>query len=106
MADLITWTTPTITEAFDGIDLTGYTGYVTIEQTTPTGSLRARLTANATVTYDGETSYVTADYSQTQMGQLHKGRASVMVNVTKNGKRYASDPIDVMVALNEIPEEV
>lgn len=33
MADLITWTTPTVTEAFDGINLTRYTGYVTIEQT-------------------------------------------------------------------------
>ena len=45
MADLITWTTPTVTEAFDGIDLTGYTGYVTIEQTAPSGRLMARLTA-------------------------------------------------------------
>ena len=106
MADLIAWTTPTITKAFDGIDLTGYTGYLTIEQTSPSGSLRARLTSNATVTYDGETSYVTADFTQAQTGQLHKGRASVMVNVTKDGKRYASDSIDVMVALNEIPEEV
>lgn len=106
MADLISWTTPTITESFEGIDLTGYESYITIEQMAPSGSLRARVTASGTVTYDGSTSYVTAELTQAQTGQLHRGMASVMVNVTKGGKRYASEPIGVMVALNEIPEEV
>lgn len=31
MADIITWTTPTITETVEGVDLTGYDATITIE---------------------------------------------------------------------------
>ena len=106
MADIITWTTPTITEAVEGVDLTDMDLYITVEQIAPSGSIRARLTADATGQYDGTDTYVTATFTQAQTGQLHKGSATVMVNAVGDGERYATDPIEVDVALNAIPEEV
>lgn len=106
MADIITWTTPTITEAVEGVDLTDMDLYITIEQISPSGSLRARLTADADGEYDGTDTYVTATLTQAQTGQLHRGRAVVMVNAVGDGQRFATEPIEVEVALNAIPEEV
>lgn len=104
MADVITWTTPTLTEAVEGVDLTDMDLYITVQQMSPSGSLRARLTASAEGEYDGTDTYVTATFTQGQTGQLRKGRASVMVNAVGDGERYATDPIDIDVDLNEIPE--
>ena len=106
MADIITWTTPTITEAVEGIDLTGMDLYITVQQLSPSGSLRARVTAEAEGEYDGTDTYVTATLTQAQTGQLHKASAQVMVNAVGDGERYATDPIDVEVDINEIPEEL
>lgn len=103
MADIITWTTPTLTEAVEGVDLTDMDLYVTVEQMSPSGSLRARLTAQAEGEYDGTDTYVTATYTQEQTGQLRKGKATVMVNAVGDDTRYATDPIEVMVELNAMP---
>lgn len=106
MADIITWTTPTITEAVEGVDLTDMDLYITVEQIAPSGSLRARLTVDATGEYDGTDTYVTATLTQAQTGQLHKGWATVMVNAVGDGERYATSRIAIEVDLNAIPEEV
>lgn len=106
MADVITWTTPTLTEAVEGVDLTDMDLYITVAQISPSGSLRSRLTAQAEGEYDGTDTYVTATFTQEQTGQLRKGRAQVMVNAVGNDVRYATEPIEIMVEPNAIPNAI
>lgn len=101
MIDMMAWTTPSVIVEVEGFDLSDYQCVITIEQMTKGNSIRASVTVDGNVAYDGTNSYVSATLTQEQTGLLTDGWATVTVNgIEEGGNRVGVLPIKMEVERN------